>query len=113
MPLQSPEPADEGRWVNSSLEQNLPLISSRLGAEIARDNVRVAIGGHPPLLDLVAGRSYTPTDANENLVGLQDFPDVASKFNDRQIGPQPTVPIFTGGVGPCGGGRTPSPLVAP
>src|SRR3989440_1649445 len=87
MPLKSPEPADESRWVNISLEQNLSLISSRLGAEIARDNVRVAIGGHPPLLDLVAGRSYTPTHANEKLVGIQDFPDVASKFNDPPISP--------------------------
>src|SRR5207248_5683545 len=97
MPLKSPEPADESRWVNISLEQNLSLISSRLGAEIARDNVRVAIGGHLPILDLVAGRSYTHTDANENLVGIQDFPDVASKFNDRSIGLQLTLPIFSGG----------------
>src|SRR5881398_2387236 len=97
MPLKSPEPADESRWVNISLEQHLSLISSRLGAEIARDNVRVAIGGHLPTLDLVAGRSYTNTDANENLVGIQDFPDVASKFNDRSIGLQLTLPIFSGG----------------
>ncbi|TLY69066.1 MAG: hypothetical protein E6K45_02240 [Gammaproteobacteria bacterium] len=40
MPLKSPDPADESRWVNISLEQNLSLISSRLGAEIARDNGR-------------------------------------------------------------------------
>jgi len=98
MPLKSPEPADESRWVNISLEQNLSLISSRLGAEIARDNVRVAIGGHLPILDLVAGRSYTHTDANENLVGIQDFPDVASKLNDRQIALQLTVPLFAGGL---------------
>ncbi len=33
------------------------LVSSRLAADIARDNVRVAFGGHLPTLDLVAGRS--------------------------------------------------------
>jgi outer membrane protein len=98
MPLKSPEPADQTRWVNISLEQNLSLVSSRLAADIARDNVRVAIGGHLPTLDLVAGRSYTHTDANENLIGIQDFPDVASKFNDRQIGLQLTVPLFAGGL---------------
>src|SRR5256885_14852483 len=112
MPLKSPEPADESRWVNISLEQNLSLISSRLGAEIARDNVRVAIGGHLPTLDLVAGRSYTNTDTNENLVGIQDFPDVASKFNDRQIGLQLTVPIFSGGFPPAGRRLTQFPPVA-
>jgi outer membrane protein len=96
MPLKSPEPADESRWVNISLEQNLSLISSRLGAEIARDNVRVAIGGHLPTLDLVAGRSYLKTNADEVIGGLP-LSDIDSKFNDRQIGLQLTVPLFSGG----------------
>jgi outer membrane protein len=95
MPLKSPEPADETRWVNISLEQNLSLISSRLGAEIARDNVRVAIGGHLPTLDLVAGRSYQRQGVNENFAG--DHFSYDSYFNDRQIGVQLTVPIFSGG----------------
>jgi outer membrane protein len=97
MPLKSPEPADESRWVNISLEQNLSLVASRLAADIARDNVRIAIGGHLPTLDLVAGRSYTHSDANTNLVGIQGFPDLESKFNDRQIGLQFNLPIFSGG----------------
>jgi outer membrane protein len=95
MPLKSPEPADESRWVNISLEQNLSLISSRLGAEIARDNVRVAIGGHLPTLDLVAGRSYQKQGVNETFAGEPFGYD--SYFNDRQIGLQLTVPIFSGG----------------
>jgi len=95
MPLKSPEPADESRWVNISLEQNLSLISSRLGAEIARDNVRVAVGGHLPTLDLVAGRSYQRQGVNETIAGEPFGYD--SYFNDRQIGLQLTVPIFSGG----------------
>src|SRR5882762_4634692 len=67
MPLKSPEPADESRWVNISLEQDLSLISSRLGAEIARDNVRVAVGGHLPTLDLVASKSRTTSDGTESI----------------------------------------------
>lgn len=96
MPLASPDPADESRWVNVSLEQNLSLISSRLAADIARDNVRIAIGGHLPTLNLVAGRSYLRTDEALNTPGLQ-FPNLESKFNDRQIGLQLSVPIFSGG----------------
>ena len=57
MPLK-PGPADESRWVDISLEQNLTLVASRLAADIARDNVRVAVGGHLPTLDIVAGRSW-------------------------------------------------------
>jgi outer membrane protein len=96
MPLNGPEPQDENRWVNTSLEQNLNLISSRLAADIARDNVRAAIGGHLPTLDLVAGRTYTQQDSNQNIQG-QPFSGVNNKFNDRQIGLQLTVPIFSGG----------------
>jgi outer membrane protein len=96
MPLNSPEPADQSRWVNISLEQNLSLISSRLAADIARDNVRIAIGGHLPTLDLVAGRSYVKTGTDEVIEGLP-FSNIDSKFNDRQIGLQLTVPIFSGG----------------
>jgi outer membrane protein len=96
MPLNNPEPADETRWVNISLEQNLSLISSRLAADIARDNVRVAIGGHLPTLDLVAGRSYQNQGINEAFAGLPFVYD--SYFNDRQIGLQFTLPIFSGGL---------------
>jgi outer membrane protein len=95
MPLRSPEPADQSRWVNISLEQNLSLISSRLGAEIARDNVRVAVGGHLPTLDLVAGRSFLRQGVNEDFAGEHFGYD--SYGNDRQIGVQLTVPIFSGG----------------
>jgi outer membrane protein len=101
MPLLNPEPADEDRWVNISLEQNPTLISSRLAADIARDNVHVAQGGHLPTLDLVAGRSYTYSSADESfLIENQNFPfhDVDSKINDRQIGLQFTLPIFSGGL---------------
>ena len=78
MPLASPEPADESRWVEISLDQNLSLIASRLAADIARDNVRIAFGGHLPTIDLLAGRSYNKSDADETLDGF-NFPDVASK----------------------------------
>src|SRR5215469_10780417 len=96
MPLNNPEPADEGRWVNISLEQNLTLISSRLQADIARENVRVAQGGHLPTLDLVAGRSWNYTSSDQIFDGTP-FSNVDSKVNDRQIGLQFTLPIYSGG----------------
>jgi outer membrane protein len=96
LPLKSPEPADQSRWVNTSLEQNLSLISSRLAADIARDNVRIALGGHLPTLDLVAGRSYIQTSASEIIDAPPSSP-VDSKLNERQIGLQLTVPLFSGG----------------
>jgi outer membrane protein len=102
MPLNNPEPAEEDRWVNISLEQNLTLISSRLAADIARENVRVAQGGHLPTLDLVAGRSYQQSNSNESFgngpgEAPSAFPDIFNKSNDRQIGLQFTLPIYSGG----------------
>lgn len=103
MPLLNPEPADESRWVSISLEQNPTLVSSRLAADIARDNVRVAVGGHLPTLDIVAGRSYQSQNLTENLGAIpsEGFPAQSlaydTYFNDRQIGLQLTVPLFAGG----------------
>jgi outer membrane protein len=96
MPLLNPEPADETRWVNISLEQNPTLTSSRLAADIARDNVRVAFGGHLPTLDLLAGRSYQRQGLDETFAGQAFSYD--TYFNDRQIGLQLTVPLFSGGL---------------
>ena len=62
MPLAIPEPADPQKWVEASMEQNLALTSSRLGAEIARDDVRTAFGGHLPTVDLVLGKSHSESD---------------------------------------------------
>lgn len=104
MPLLNPEPADESRWVSISLEQNPTLLSSRLGADIARDNVRVAVGGHLPTLDIVAGRSFQSQTLSETLGAIpsEGFPAQSlaydTYFNDRQIGLQLTVPLFAGGL---------------
>ena len=96
MPLAGPDPMDETRWVDTSLDQNPTLVASRLGADVARDNVRAAFGGHLPTLDIVAGRNYTKAGADYDLEG-QKFSNVDSKFNDRNIGLQFTLPIFSGG----------------
>jgi outer membrane protein len=96
MPLNSPEPADEDRWVTVSLDQNLSLISSRLAADIARDNVRIAIAGHLPTLDILAGRSYQSQGVDETFAGYPFNYD--TYFNDRQITLQLTVPLFSGGA---------------
>jgi outer membrane protein len=100
MPLLNPEPADESRWVDISLEQNPTLVSNRLAADIARDNVRVAVGGHLPTLDILAGRSYTRTSSDETFTvagAPVTFSGVDGKNNDRQITLELTVPLFSGG----------------
>ena len=64
--LADPDPVSEDRWVEMALQQNLSLVSSRLAADIARDNVSSARGGHYPSLDLVASGYKLNTDGDQH-----------------------------------------------
>jgi outer membrane protein len=100
MPLVMPNPANQDQWVQTSLQQNLSLIASRLAADVARDNVRIAFSGHLPTVSLTASRSFNSAGVDENIsqgpfdIGTFSLP---SWTNDRQIGLEVTVPIFSGG----------------
>jgi outer membrane protein len=104
MPLAVPEPADPQKWVEASMEQNLSLTSSRLGAEIARDDVRVQFGGHLPQVDLVVSKSHFETDDVQTFDPIpgRGFPGGSSPSNasgdtDKAISLQVTVPIWSSG----------------
>jgi outer membrane protein len=104
MPLQMPEPADPQKWVEASMEQNLSLTSSRLGADIARDDVRVAFGGHLPQVDLIVGKDHFERDAIETFGPIPErgFPggsaaSTQDQDTDQSISLQVTVPIWSSG----------------
>jgi outer membrane protein len=99
MPLQSPNPASEDDWVRAAMEQNSALISSRLAADIARDQVRGAFSGHLPTIDVVAGRTYSDADGRRitSVVGGQNTAS-ASETYGKSLALQITMPIFSGGV---------------
>jgi len=104
MPLQMPEPADSQQWVEASMEQNLALTSSRLGADIARDDVRTTYGNFMPQVDLVVGKDHFERADIQTFdpIPANGFPggSAASTQNqdtDQSISLQVTVPIFTGG----------------
>jgi len=98
MPLKTPEPADEERWVEASLNQNLALVSSRLAADIARENVRVARGGHFPTLDLVASRSDFTNDVDTTITGTDQRGVFTTERTDDRIQLQLNIPLFSGGL---------------
>lgn len=97
MPLTSPEPASEDQWVTVSLEQNVSLLSNKLAADIARENVRIAFGGHLPTLDILASKSRTTNDASEAFPPANPL-EVDSGINDRQYTLQLSIPLFSGGL---------------
>ena len=96
MPLDQPQPAVEQHWVDQALEQNLEVIASRLGVDIAKRNISIARGGHMPTVDLFAQRTEfdsTATQVNNGRRGPAD--------NDQTqdtIGVQLTLPIYSGGA---------------
>jgi outer membrane protein len=102
MPLKAPQPEIEQEWVDTSLDQNPQLLSSRLAADTAREQVRVAFGGHLPNIDLVGtyGKSTGKGEASRaDDSGLfPPFSDYPTENNTRTYGIQVTVPIFSGGV---------------
>jgi outer membrane protein len=96
--LANPDPVSEDRWVDMALQQNLSLVSSRLAADIARENISAARGGHYPSLDLVGSTGHL----NSN--GIDTFPDASPAGgqtvdqNQRSIGIQLTFPLYSGGM---------------
>jgi len=103
MPLAVPEPADPQKWVEASMEQNLALTSSRLGADIARDDVRVNFGGHLPQVDLTVGRSHTEIDRTQTFGAVPGFPtggtlsSNSDSDTDKSVVLSVTVPIWSSG----------------
>jgi outer membrane protein len=103
MPLVIPEPADPQKWVEASMEQNLALTSSRLGADIARDDVRVNFGGHLPQVDLVVGKSHFERDQENAFGTVPGFPQGGTlnsnteSDTDKSLSLQVTVPIWSSG----------------
>jgi outer membrane protein len=94
----NPDPISEDRWVEMALQQNLSLVSSRLAADIARENVSVARGGHLPSLDLVGSAGKL---TNNQFDVYPDGSPAGGTFLDerqRSIGIQLTFPIYSGGL---------------
>jgi outer membrane protein len=80
------------------MQQNLALVSSRLAADIARDNVRSAFGAHFPTLDLVATKSKNSSNGESINRAVVQPPDPIDTENDGdQVQLQINVPIFAGG----------------
>ncbi len=93
-----PEPSNEDQWVQLALRQNLALVSSRLAADIARENIRGAQGGHAPTLDLVA--SHLHNTSNGESVYMDGAPAGSTAVNQtaRSVGLQLSFPLYSGGA---------------
>ncbi len=101
LPLAAPAPADDDAWVSQAMEQNLALVSSRFGVEIAKDSIKVQRAGHLPTLDLIVRRD----DFNASGDGTLEVPGfgppgpstTSNDFTTDTILLQFNLPIYSGG----------------
>jgi outer membrane protein len=96
--MANPDPVNEDRWVDMALQQNLSLVSSRLAADIARENVSAARGGHYPSLDLVGSGYRAHSDANSRNIDGSPYASTQVDQQQRSIGIQLTFPLYSGGM---------------
>ena len=96
-PLQSPNPADEGSWIDLAMGQNLSLVSSRFSEEIARDEISFRRTGHYPTVELVANYQESDTDITNQAIDGVPFPDFEVDNQNDSIGIEFSLPIFAGG----------------
>jgi outer membrane protein len=96
--LTNPDPVNEDRWVEMALQQNLSLVSSRLAADIARENVTAARGGHFPSLDVVGSGYRVHSDANSINTDGTPYGSQTLDQSQRTIGIQLTFPLYSGGM---------------
>ncbi len=95
MPLAGPNPANADDWVQLAMNQNARLISSRLAADITRQNVSSEFGGHLPSLDFVVSRSSFDFQSDFTSGGFSGPND--SDSTDTTYSLLLTVPLYSGG----------------
>jgi outer membrane protein len=96
--MASPDPVSEDRWVDMALQQNLALVSSRLAADIARENISAARGGHFPSLDLVGSGNKSISNGVDTFTDGTSAGGTTLNQNQRTIGLQLTFPLYSGGM---------------
>jgi len=99
LPLVNPDPASADTWVEQSLKNNLALNSTRLQADVAKDQIRINRSGHMPTLDLIASRTSFDQDATRQDASDPNNPFLLADSNSitNTISLQLNIPIFSGG----------------
>ncbi len=102
LPLLTPDPASAEDWVKTALSQNLTLISSRISADIAEDNIQIQRAGRLPTLSLSAGYTDSSTDQVYTIFNPPPADPIRNPSTSSPTGYNWSldvrVPIFTGGL---------------
>jgi outer membrane protein len=100
-PLLSPDPPNPEQWVQTALQQNLALVSSRLAAEVAQEDIDVARGSRLPTLSLSAGysdaRNNSDIEVFDNVLG-NSLRTTSNQPEGKTWSLDLRFPIYTGGL---------------
>jgi outer membrane protein len=99
LPVLAPTPNDAKAWVDTAARQNLNLLASNYAVSAAEETLKQRKAGHAPTLDAVAQYKKGDNDA----LGFSNpspFPGqrYGSDVEQRTVGLQLNIPIFSGGL---------------
>jgi outer membrane protein len=100
LPLLNPDPQDVEQWVDAAEEQNLALISSRISADIAQDDIDILRAARLPTLDLSGSIGTSSSDNKFTTIAPDGTRDVTPRIGDTddlQWSINFRMPLYTGG----------------
>lgn len=97
LPVLAPTPNDAKAWVDTAAKQNLNLLASNYAVSAAEETLKQRKAGHAPTLDAVAQYKKGDNDA----LGFSNpnpLTRYGSDVEQRSIGLQLSIPIYSGGL---------------
>lgn len=101
LPLDRPDPENPQEWVERAMEQNLSLISARIGANIAEDQIRIQRSNRFPTLSFSTGVTEQTSTSERTNFRFGGGEDTTNSFNESEgfnWSLNLSVPIFQGGA---------------
>lgn len=100
--LQRPDPEDAEQWVGTALEQNLQLVSTRIGADIAQDDIKIQRSSRLPTINFSTSMSENTSISEQttNFFSGSSLTTPPSETLNEGFSWQfnLNVPLFTGGL---------------
>ena len=99
LPLLRPNPESVDEWVSIAMEQNLVLASSRIGTDIAQDEIGILRAARFPTLDLSGGYNDSQSESRNSSVrnGIVESDTRLGDDQNRNWAINLRVPLYTGG----------------
>ncbi|MCQ4287293.1 TolC family outer membrane protein [Pseudomonas stutzeri] len=99
LPVLPPTPNDASAWVNTATQQNLDLLAINQAVNAAEETLRQRRAGHAPTVDAVARYSRGDNDSlGFSNTGSMDIPGYTGDVEQRSIGLQLNIPLYSGGL---------------